>query len=116
MKTYLRVISILYLIGFLLHVADVASLRLDFSGMNTTWKVWIVYLLIMDLIAAIGLWNQKTFGIVFFLIVAGTQLVAYTVFRSFFGEQTELIVFHIITLAGFFGLVVKKRFGTAYTN
>lgn len=104
MKIYLRALAAFYLIGFLLHFADFFDLRLKYSEMSTGWKVWIVYLGLMDLAAAIGLWFQHTAGIVLFLIVAISQLIAYIGFRHYFGDQFSLIYFHLATLGIYFGL------------
>ncbi|MBS1968828.1 MAG: hypothetical protein JSU04_00885 [Bdellovibrionales bacterium] len=104
MKIYLRALAAFYFIGFLLHFADVLGLRLKFSELSTGWKFWIIYLGLMDLAAAVGLWFQHTGGIVLFLIVAISQLIAYIGFRNYFGDQISLIYFHLGTLAIYFGL------------
>lgn len=104
MKIYLRALAAFYLIGFLLHFADFFDLRLKFSELSTGWKVWIVYLGLMDLAAAVGLWFQHAAGIVLFLVVAISQLVAYIGFKQYFGDQISLIYFHLATLGIYFGL------------
>jgi uncharacterized membrane protein (DUF2068 family) len=82
--------------------------------MNGIWKSWIIYLMIFDLIAGIGLWKNRKWGFVFFLIVASTQLIAYTFFQDFFGEQLPLVAFHCGTLCVFVLLLTAKRAG--YVN
>lgn len=103
---FLKVLSICYAIGFLLHIADFAGLRLHFSEMSLTWRIWIIYLVIFDAIAAIGLWRRTKWGIAAFLLIALSQLIAYLAFQSIFGEQTFLIVFHLATLLAFLALKV----------
>jgi len=76
-------LAILYLIGAFLHILDLFNLRLKFSEMSWGWKLWIVYLCFFDFAAAIGLWNQRRWGILLFLIVAASQLIAYIGFSSF---------------------------------
>lgn len=109
MKFYLRLLSILYLIGALLHVFDFFDQRLVFSEMDSIFKTWIVYLLIGDSVAAIGLWRLKKFGEITFLIIAASQLIAYGFFKSIFGNQILLIVFHVVTISIY--LFLKTRAG-----
>lgn len=104
MKIYLRALAAFYFIGFLLHFADFLDLRLKYSELSTGWKVWIVYLGVMDLLAAVGLWFQHAAGIALFFIVAVSQLIAYMGFKHYFGDQISLIYFHLATLAIYFGL------------
>lgn len=93
-----RTLAVLYFIGFLLHALDVMNLRLNFSEMDLIWKSWILFLLIFDLLASIGLFLRKLWGELLFILIASAQLIAYVGFPSFFGEQESLIVFHIICL------------------
>jgi hypothetical protein len=104
MKIYLKILAFFYAIGFLLHLADFLDLRLKYSEMTGGWKVWIVYLGLMDLLTAIGLWFGHVFGITLFFVVAVSQLIAYVGFPSYFGDQVSLIFFHLAALGIFFGL------------
>jgi hypothetical protein len=110
MKWYLRVVAVCYFIGSVLHLADILDLRLKFSLMNTTWRVWIVYLAVFDFIAAIGLWNMKWWGLALFFIIAISQLVAYVGYVDVFGTYDFLVVFHLVTIGVYFiFLVMNKR-------
>lgn len=104
MKIYLRALAAFYLIGFLLHFADFFDLRLKYSELGTGWKIWIVYIGLMDLFTAIGLWYQHAAGITLFFIVAISQLIAYIGFRDYFGDQVSLIFFHLVTMGIYLGL------------
>lgn len=97
-------VGVIYFIGFFLHALDVMSLRLNFSEIDFLWKSWILFLLIFDLIASAGLILKKFWGEIAFIMVALAQLTAYLGFSSVFGEQSFLIIFHIVCLAiyGFF--------------
>jgi hypothetical protein len=108
MRIYLKIIGTLYFIGFLLHVLDLFGARLNFVEMKTILKLWIVYLTVADAIAAYGLIKSKLFGEVVFLIVAFSQLVAYSIFTHIFGAQTPLIIFHLLTI-GIYIFLLRKR-------
>ena len=86
---------------------DILDLRLKFSEMNDLWKAWVLFLLVADIIAAIGLWKNTAWGVWTFLIVASSQIVAYTFFQDHFSKQTFLVGFHILTIGLY--LVIKVR-------
>lgn len=113
MKKFLKILAVLYFAGALLHVLDLFDLRLKFSELENYWKVWIVYLCIMDFIAGIGLWRLEKWGIYCFLAVAVSQLVAYIGFPQYFGNQFSLIVFHLLTLI-FYTFISAKKLKDSY--
>lgn len=98
MRIFLRFLSMVYFIGFGLHAADILDLRLAFSEMNATWKVWTVFLMFADAAAAIFLWKGQLFGIRLFQFIALLQIVSYVVLRNIFGNQNFLIIFHLACL------------------
>jgi len=98
MKYYLFLMGALYIVGAFFHLLDIFDLRLQFSQMNTTWKIWTLFLLIVDSTAAQGLLLRKKYGEHLFIFIATTQLIAYLGFKGAFGNQNFLIIFHIITL------------------
>jgi hypothetical protein len=93
------ILAVLYFIGFLLHALDVMNLRLNFSDMDLIWKSWILFLLLFDLFASIGLFLKSLWGELLFILIAVAQLIAYIGFPSFFVEQEFLIYFHLICLS-----------------
>ena len=98
MRIYLKVIGVLYFIGFILHVLDLLGVRLNYTEMSVAWKLWIIYLTVADIVAAFGLFRGKFYGEALFLVVAFSQLLAYTVFTHIFGSQVPLIIFHLLTV------------------
>lgn len=99
MRIYLKILAVFYFIGGSLHILDLFDLRLKFTELSFVWKAWILYLMVVDIIAAIGLWQRKSWGVALFLLVAISQLTAYIGFIGFFGRQYSLIAFHFVTLA-----------------
>lgn len=108
MLIYLRFLAICYFVGFVLHAMDVLDLRLQFSQMSLIWQIWIVYLLIFDFLASVGLWLARAWGIVIFVTVAASQLIAYIFFQNIFGSQMLLVYFHFATI-GMFSLILVQR-------
>ncbi len=93
-----------------MHLLDLLDLRLKFSEMSIVWKMWIIYLIAGDMIASIGLYRQKIYGEIAFLIIGLSQIFAYTIFESYFGNQNALIVFHLITISIYLFFKNKKSF------
>jgi hypothetical protein len=91
-------LSAFYFVGFIMHGMDLFDFRLHFSTMTFNWKAWTVYLVVFDFLAAIGLFKGKRWGEIYFLLVAGTQIIVYTKFRAIFGNQNFMINFHIVCL------------------
>ena|SRR3989339_1853697 len=110
MRYYLKILSFLYCTGVMLHILDLFDLRLKFSEMSIVWKMWIIYLIAGDMIASIGLYRQKIYGEIAFLIIGLSQIFAYTIFESYFGNQNALIVFHLITISIYLFFKNKKSF------
>ncbi len=111
LRFFLRVVSVLYILGAILHVLDILDLRLKFSEMDLVWRIWIVFLCLADFAASFGLWKNRSWGIYLFFLIAVSQIVAYVGFKTIFGDQQPLIVFHLITLALFF--ILGGRLKTA---
>lgn len=109
LRFFLRVVSILYFVGAILHVMDILDLRLKFSEMNLVWRIWIVFLCAADFAASFGLWKNRIWGIYLFFLIAVSQIVAYVGFKTIFGDQQPLIVFHLISLALFFILGARLK-------
>jgi hypothetical protein len=113
---FLRILSVCYFIGGVLHALDLLNMRLSFGDMVLGWKLWTVGLMLADMAASIGLWGQKNWGIILFLVIACSQLLAYIGFRSYFGDQLFLIGFHALSLLIFALLLNFERFKARSTK
>lgn len=108
-KVFLRILAVIYFVGAVLHGMDLFDLRLKFSEMDLTWQTWILYLFAFDLVASIGLWKQKAWGVALFLLISISQLIAYVGFASKFGNQLPLVIFHFLTIAIFLALSLTQK-------
>jgi hypothetical protein len=90
MAIYLKILAVFYSYGALIHIADLLSLGhylgqthgLTFAQMPLAWKIAIVYFAILDTIAVIGLWKGTMWGMMCFLLAAGSQVVMYMALTS----------------------------------
>ena len=64
--------------------------------------------MIGDSVAAIGLWRFKKLGEITFLIIAASQLIVYGFFKSIFGGQVFLMIFHFVTIVFYIFLKTRK--------
>ncbi len=98
MKIFLKILAVIYFIGFGLHAADVLNLRIIFSEMTPIWKCWTAFLMLADICAARYLWKGHQIGIRLFQFIALLQIAAYIFFKDIFGNQSFLIIFHVVCL------------------
>jgi hypothetical protein len=108
LRVYFKLLSVAYFFALLLHVLDILNLRHKFSEMNILWQLWVVYLALVDFIAALGLWNGGRLGELMFLAVALSQLAVYLGWSEVFGNQYQLIGFHFFTLGIYLILLTFK--------
>ena len=112
MTIYLKILSVFYAYGALIHIADLLGLGrylgqthgLTFAQMPIAWKLATVYFSILDTIAAFGLWKGTWWGVSCFLLAAASQVVMYTALTEIFTKQPGLVVFHLVTV-GVYGLL-----------
>ncbi|MCB9072674.1 MAG: hypothetical protein H6623_03565 [Bdellovibrionaceae bacterium] len=106
---YLRILSVFYFLGFLLHLMDVFGWRLELTRLHPFWTTWVWFLLVADLITALLLIWAPLLGVIGFHVVALAQLFAYIIYQEFFGRQDALVLFHVISLVFYWKLYARKK-------
>ncbi|MEL7038196.1 MAG: hypothetical protein AAFO04_21650 [Cyanobacteria bacterium J06592_8] len=112
MGIYLRVLSLVYLYGAVVHFANLLGFgELSWREMPLSWKLGDIFYGVLDPITAVGLWLKTTWGIAGFLLAAMSQIILYLGFPAWFvftpeHQQTlwSLVIFHLISLGIFFSL------------
>lgn len=112
LQMYLRALSLLYLYGAAVHIANLSgwgSLLPQKSPVH--WVIADVVYLILNSAMIAGVWLGKRWGVAAFLAAAVSQIVLYAGFPEAFSmnDQQEsalrgLIVVHLVTLAIYFAL------------
>lgn len=104
----LRVVSVFYLYGALVHVANLAGWRPMLEGVDIPahWVAADLIYLALDVAVVVGVWMRETWGIVAFLVAAVSQIVIYAASPDSFAIEAEhyaairrLVVFHVASLA-----------------
>ena len=121
---YLRIIALLYLYGAIVHYANLLGFgEMPFIKEPLSWQIADVSYAILDTITVIGLWLKTPWGMASFFLSAASQLFLYIGFPQWFAfnpEQQQLlgsmVIFHIVTLLIFFGLLLFIQRREQYKN
>ena len=110
---YGRVMSGLLLLLGLFHWAvslgGVAGQGGMFEEMSTPWKAATINLAVVDIVAAVGLWQRVAWGNVIWVYAVVFEVAMHTVFITTFGADYLVVAFHIFSISGYFVLVLLSR-------
>lgn len=113
LDVYGRVMSGLLMLLGLFHWAVilgvVAGAGGPFEAMTTSWKMATIHLAVVDLVAAVGLWQRVAWGNVLWVYAALFELAMHTVFIGTFGPDYLVVAFHVFTVAGYAALAFVSR-------
>jgi len=108
-EIYGRVMSGLLLLLGLFHWAVILGVVAGqggmFEDMTTPWKMATINLAVVDLVAAVGLWQRVAWGNVLWVYAALFEVAMHTVFIATFGADYVVVAFHVFSVAGYFVLV-----------
>lgn len=124
MGIYLRILALLYLYGAIVHYANLLGFgEMPFTQEPLSWQIADISYAILDTLTLIGLWLKTRWGIAGFFLSATSQLILYIGFPQWFAfnpEQQQLlwsmVIFHLVTLLIFFGLVLFTQTREQYNN
>ncbi len=80
-----------------------------FEEMGTPWKIGTMYLSVVDLVAAVGLWMRVAWGRVVWLLAAVSEILLHTVFIGTYGGDLPILLLHTLTIAVFVALYFITR-------
>jgi len=110
---YGRVMSGLLMLLGLFHWAVILGIVAGaggmFEDMSTPWKMATINLAVVDLVAAVGLWQRVAWGNVLWIYAALFEVAMHTVFTGTFGVDFLVVAFHLITLGGYGALAFLAR-------
>jgi hypothetical protein len=117
MKLFLRILAVIYAFAAVMHIGSILGFgRMPFGEMPLAWQLSDVAYGLIDTVAAIGLWQQKSWGIAAFLLAAGSEILLFTFTPDWFtSDPAELqmlqgfIVYHLIAITIYFGLAYFGR-------
>jgi hypothetical protein len=110
---YGRVMAGLLLLLGLFHWAVILGIATGqggtFEEMSSGWKMATINLAVVDLVAAVGLWQRVAWGNVIWFYAALFEVAMHTVFTGTFGTDYLVVAFHVFSVAGFCVLVLIAR-------
>ncbi len=80
-----------------------------FEAMSTPWKLATMDLAVVDLVAAVGLWQRVAWGKVIWIFALVSEIAFHTVFIRTFGGDLLVVAFHVVTFAAFVVLTIMAR-------
>jgi len=117
MGIYLRFLAFVFAYGAIVHVSNMAGLGAKpWLETPLVWRIGDVIYFILDVTAAIGLWQRKIWGIGLFLLGFLSQFVIYTIFIDYFAFSSQdkqtiygLLGTEAVLILVFFGLFSTKK-------
>jgi hypothetical protein len=108
-EIYGRVMSGLLMLLGLFHWAVILGIVAGqggmFEDMTTPWMMATINLAVVDLVAAVGLWQRVAWGNVLWVYAALFEIAMHTVFIATFGADYLIVAFHLFSVAGYFVLL-----------
>ena len=116
-KTFLRILSVIYALGALLHLIQFLNIpitgrELMYADMPPALRAMVKVLLFLDTGTAVGLWLAKRWGVTFFLMAAFGHVILYTAFSALYGGGWGMVAIHALAITGY--LVFWFRSGRPY--
>src|SRR6476620_4738109 len=71
----------------------------QFEQMPAPLQLAVMHFAVIDLVAAVGLWQRVAWGNVVWIYAALSEVALHTIFMGKFGGDLPVVVFHLATLA-----------------
>ena len=81
-----------------------------FETMSAAWQFLTMYLAVVDLVAAVGLWMRVAWGKVLWICAALSEVAFHTIFIGSFGSDYIVVALHLVAVAGLATLVALVRY------
>jgi hypothetical protein len=112
MKLFLRILAVIYAVAAVMHIGSILGFgRMPFGDMPLSWQLSDIAYSLIDTVAAVGLWQQKSWGVAAFLLAACSEILLFTFTPDLFtSDPAELqmlqgfIVYHLIAITTYFYL------------
>jgi len=109
-KTFLRILSVIYAVAAILHIGSILGFgRIPFADAPLSWQISDIAYGVIDTIAAIGLWQQKRWGVAAFFMAAISEILLFTLVPEWFVvEPNQLlmlrgfVVYHVVAIVFYF--------------
>ncbi|MGI9351628.1 MAG: DUF6163 family protein [Rhizobiaceae bacterium] len=84
--------------ALLVGISDSAT---RFDSMSTSWQLAAASLVVLQPVAALGLWGGWRWGVVMWVFVAAIEFTMYGIYPDIFGEANFLLIFHAVGILAY---------------
>jgi hypothetical protein len=101
---YIRGAAMLLLLAGLARACLILGITPDgqsFATLTPAWRVGAATLMLLDLLAAVGLWVGAAWGPVMWAVGLAVEVSMYTLFPALFGSYPGRVAAHGLLFAGF---------------
>ncbi len=110
-RTYRRVLAVGYALGASLHLLDLFDLRRSYSTMDGLDQLWLFTMLLAEILASVGLWRARRWGMVALAVAASSQLMRHMSLLALYGLSEQLWALGVVGLhaTSIAGLILVRR-------
>jgi hypothetical protein len=104
---YTRFVAVLLLLAGLARACQILGITPDghtFADLSDAWRAGATALLLVDLLAAVGLWVGAAWGPVMWAVALAVEVSMYTLFADLFGSYPLRALVHGALFMGFLAL------------
>jgi Family of unknown function (DUF6163) len=109
---YMRVVALLLLVAGLARACQILGIltpeSLTFDNLEPAKRASAVTLLLVDLLAAVGLWVGAAWGPVMWAVALAVEVSMYTLFSDLFGSYPLRVFIHGCIFIGFLALTFME--------
>jgi hypothetical protein len=101
---YARFVALLLLAAGLARACIVLGITVDgrtFADLAPAWRAGAITLVLVDILAAVGLWVGAAWGPVLWVVALAVEISMYTIFADLFGHFPERVAVHAALFIGF---------------
>ena len=77
-----------------------------FDSMSTGWQLAATSLVVLQPVAALGLWGGWRWGVVIWIFVAAIEFTMYGIYPDTFGEANFVLIFHAVGILAYICMVL----------
>lgn len=117
MKIFLRILAAIYAFAALRHIANILGFgELPWAEAPLAWQISDVAYTLLDTVAAVGLYQQKRWGVAAFMLAACSEILLFTLVPHWFVLRPEhegllqiFVIYHLVALSAWFWLWRRER-------
>lgn len=124
MRIYLRILAVIYTFAAIVHAGNILGFgEMPWAEAPLAWQLGDIFYLIVDTIAAIGLFMLRPWGVAAFLLAAFSEMLLFTLVPEWFVLRPEhetllrsFVIYHLVAVCIWYGLWRRERVLRARQN